>query len=82
MYIADYSNQRIRKVTVSTGIITTIAGTGAYSYSSNDDCASYRGDGDLATSAVLSYPQAVAVDSSGRDYSYSLHLNLYYKHYL
>ena len=55
MYIADYSNSRIRKV--STGIITTIAGTGTSSYS---------GDNGAATSATLQYPYGVAVDASGR----------------
>ena len=57
VYIADYWNNRIRKVTISTGIITTIAGTGTQSYS---------GDNGAATSATLSYPQGVAVDASGR----------------
>ena len=57
MYIADYANQRIRKVTVSTGIITTIVGTGT---------ASYSGDGGAATSATLYYPYGVALDASGR----------------
>ena len=57
VYIADTDNNRIRKVTVSTGIITTIAGTGA---------ASYSGDNGAATSATLYYPQGVAVDASGR----------------
>ena len=56
VYIADYSNTRIRKVTVSTGIITTIAGTGTSSYS---------GDNDQASSAALNYPVAVALDSAG-----------------
>ena len=60
MYIADEYNSRIRKVTVSTGIITTIAGTGTSSYS---------GDNGPATSATLYYPRGVAVDSSGRDYT-------------
>ena len=57
VYIADTWNHRIRKVTVSTGIITTIAGTGT---------ASYSGDGGAATSATLYYPMGVAVDASGR----------------
>ena len=57
MYIAEYRNNRIRKVTVSTGIITTIAGTGT---------ASYSGDNGAATSATLNYPHGVAVDASGR----------------
>ena len=57
MYIADSYNHRIRKVTVSTGIISTIAGTGTSSYS---------GDNGAATSATLYLPQGVAVDTSGR----------------
>ncbi len=57
MYIADQCNHRIRKVTVSTGIITTIAGTGT---------ASFSGDNGPATSAALSYPSGVELDSSGR----------------
>ena len=57
VYIGDRNNQRIRKVTVSTGIITTIAGTGSFSYS---------GDNGAATSATLNYPNGVAVDASGR----------------
>ena len=57
MYIADSNNHRIRKVTVSTGIITTIAGTGTNSFS---------GDNGAATSATLSSPSGVALDASGR----------------
>ncbi len=60
MYIADYGNHRIRKVTVSTGIITTIAGTGTTSTS--------IGDGAAATSATLYYPIGVGLDSSGIQY--------------
>ena len=59
MYIADWYNHRIRKVTVSTGIITTIAGTGTGSYS---------GDNGAATSATLYYPWGVTVDASGRQF--------------
>ena len=44
MYIADYGNARIRKVDVSTGIITTIAGDGSWFF---------NGDGILAISARL-----------------------------
>ena len=36
IYISDYANSRIRKVTVSTGIITTIAGTGYYGFSGDN----------------------------------------------
>ena len=56
MYIADTSNSRIRKVAVSTGIITTIAGTGSNGY---------FGDGGAATSAKLNLPSGVTLDSSG-----------------
>ena len=56
VYIADQYNHRIRKVTVSTGIITRYAGTGS---------ASYSGDNGQATSAALYYPTGVAVDSAG-----------------
>ena len=57
VYIADQHNHRIRKVTVSTGIITTIAGTCSSSYS---------GDNGAATSATLNTPFGVALDASGR----------------
>ena len=57
VYIADTNNSRIRKVTVSTGIITTIAGTGGGGYS---------GDNGAATSATFHDPWGVAVDASGR----------------
>ncbi len=55
MYIADTSNHRIRKLTVSTGVISTIAGTGTGSYS---------GDNGAATSAGIN-PVGVALDASG-----------------
>ncbi len=59
IYIADLSNHRIRKVTKSTGIITTYAGMGYCDYS---------GDGGEASSATLCEPSEVALDSSGNVY--------------
>lgn len=53
------SNNRIRKVTSSTGIISTFAGTGTQSYS---------GDNGLATSADLNYPVDVTLDASSNVY--------------
>ena len=58
MYIADGGSNKIRMVT-SAGIITTIAGTGAYGDS---------GDGGAATSAQLVSPFGVSVDISGNVY--------------
>jgi sugar lactone lactonase YvrE len=57
LYIADTDNSRIRKVT--SGTITTVAGTGVYGYS---------GDNGPATSAELYYPYGVAVDAAGNLY--------------
>ncbi len=56
VYIGDRDNHRIRKVTISTGIITTIAGTGTSSYS---------GDNGPATSAAFNKPIGVALDAAG-----------------
>ncbi len=65
MYIADSYNHRIRKVTFSTGIITTVAGSGTGSFS---------GDNGQATSAALNYPYGVALDTSGKTYLIFSHL--------
>jgi uncharacterized protein (TIGR03437 family) len=59
LYIADEGHHRIRKVDVSSGIITTVAGTGKPGYS---------GDGGPATSAELVEPQGVAFDKAGNLY--------------
>lgn len=56
VYIADEYYHRVRKVTVSTSIITTLAGIGYSTFS---------GDGGAATSATFYYPKGVALDSSG-----------------
>jgi uncharacterized protein (TIGR03437 family) len=55
LFLADYGNHRIRKVTPD-GIINTVAGTGARGFT---------GDGGLATNATMNYPSNVAVDRSG-----------------
>ena len=56
IYISDTMNGRIRIVTKSTGIITTIAGTGIWGSS---------GNGGPATSAMLYHPHGLALDTSG-----------------
>ena len=59
LYIADTSNHRIRKIDVSTGNISTVAGTGT---------AGYGGDGAAATAAQLNFPRDVDVDRAGNLY--------------
>jgi len=58
LYFADESNSCVRRIDTS-GIITTIAGTGAYGFS---------GDGNPATSAKLYAPHDIAIDDSGNVY--------------
>lgn len=59
LYIADYSNCRVRKVILSTDIISTYAGNGT---------CGYTGDSGAATSAEVNVPEGVAVDSAGNLY--------------
>ncbi len=63
VYIGDYFNHRVRKVTVTTGIITTFAGNGTGSAGTGKG--SYGGDNGQATSAGLNNPRGVALDTSG-----------------
>ena len=55
LYIADYSNNRIRKVDVTSGIISTFAGTGVSGYVDNV----------AAVNAQMNRPSQLAFDSSG-----------------
>lgn len=59
LYVADSGNNRIRKVDVSTGIITTVAGDGV---------AGYSGDGGPATGAELNRPDIISFDGAGNLY--------------
>jgi len=59
IYIADYGNSRIRKVNITTGDISTVAG---------DSVSGYNGDSMLAVNSELSYPCGVAVDTEGNLY--------------
>ncbi|HWY10459.1 MAG TPA: T9SS type A sorting domain-containing protein [Bacteroidia bacterium] len=58
VYIADFYNNRIRKVNTA-GVISTLAGTGV---------AGFSGDGGTATAAQLNNPYGVAVDVSANVY--------------
>ena len=56
VYIADTSDERIRKINMATGVITTVAGNGSVGFS---------GDGGPATAAELDFPEALTVDTAG-----------------
>jgi len=58
VYIGDTQNQRVRMVTFSTGIISTLAGTGVKGFTADGP----------AASAALARPRGVAVDASGNVY--------------
>jgi len=60
LFISDCVNQIIRKIDVSTGIITCVAGRPGLSGSS--------GDGGMATNAFLDQPHGIFVDKSGNLY--------------
>ncbi|HKC87194.1 MAG TPA: hypothetical protein VKG02_14515, partial [Blastocatellia bacterium] len=55
LYIADAGNNRIRKVNLTTGVITTVAGSGF----------GFSGDGGAAVNAQMYFPTAVALDKGG-----------------
>jgi len=59
IYIADYGNNRVRKVDIATGTIHTIAGNGTSGFS---------GNGGLADTSRLSYPNGVCTDTAGNVY--------------
>ena len=59
LFIADYTNNVIRKVAAGSGIITTAVGTGSHGYA---------GDGGSATNAELWVPTDVILDSAGNLY--------------
>lgn len=58
IYLSNWPGT-LRKVDAATGIISTIAGDGYFSYG---------GDGGAATMAELNYPQGLALDSAGSVY--------------
>ena len=59
LYIAEAMNHCVRRVDAITGVITTIAGTGAEGYS---------GDGGPATTATFNQPYSLQVDANGDVY--------------
>jgi sugar lactone lactonase YvrE len=59
IYIAEALMNRVRRVSATSGIVTTVAGTGT---------AGFSGDGGPATAATMSTPLAVAFDHAGNLY--------------
>jgi hypothetical protein len=59
LFIVDQDTNTVRKVVLSTGQISTVAGNGTPGFS---------GDNGPAVAAQLSFPEGVAVDSSGNLY--------------
>jgi NHL repeat len=57
--LADLDNRRVRRINLKTGIVTTVAGNGKKGIPA---------DGDLASSAPLVDPRAVAIDGRGNLY--------------
>ncbi|RSL14962.1 sugar lactone lactonase YvrE [Edaphobacter aggregans] len=64
LYFADTQNHRIRKITATSGIITTIAGTGTQGFS---------GDNGPAIAATIDSPTGLAVDVTGNIYIADTH---------
>jgi sugar lactone lactonase YvrE len=58
IYIGDTHNQRVRLVTIATGIITTLAGTGVKGFTADGP----------AAAAALARPSGVSVDTNGNVY--------------
>ena len=63
IFISDTSNMVIRKVTKSTGCISTVAGSYSAVVIGNDD-----GDSGLAISTHVDYPTVITFDNLGNIY--------------
>ena len=59
VYVSDTNNNRIRKISAATGVVTTVAGNGTDGFSA---------DGTTAIAAMISRPTGVAVNASGAVY--------------
>ncbi len=72
VYIADYENSRIRRVTANTGIVSTLAGSGncqtTAPFNATVCPGGFGGDGGPAKAALLHHAQAVALDARGNIY--------------
>ncbi len=73
VYIADSGNYHIRKITASTGIISSVAGS-----STN---VGFSGDGGAATAATMSSPNGIALDSAGKFFIFVFISSITYYYY-
>ena len=67
--IADYGNQRVRRVDAQTGIVTTVAGNGSdklnADYDEDYNEYSFLDDGGPAVEASIPNPRGIALDEAG-----------------
>ncbi len=61
IYVADYGNNRVRKIDMTAGTVSTVAGNGLAAYT-------YTGDGGPATASTVTSPTSVAIDDAGNIY--------------
>jgi hypothetical protein len=54
LFVADASNNKIRQIVISTGVVTTLAGSGSSGYSNA-----------TGTNATFTNPQGIMIDTSG-----------------
>ncbi len=59
LYITDYSNQLVRRVDHTTGVVATVAGSGAFGFSN---------DGQTGLGAQIADPHDVVTDAAGNVY--------------
>lgn len=59
LYVADQSNNRVRRIDLTSGLMTTVVGTGE---------SGYNGDGALGTETALAGPSGLAVGRDGSLY--------------
>src|SRR5207248_1743813 len=59
LYVADTDNHRIRAIDLTTGVVTTVAGSGS------GDAGAFAGDGGPATAAQLNRPFGIGFDGAG-----------------
>jgi sugar lactone lactonase YvrE len=64
LYVADTKNNRVRRIALATGVITTVAGNGVEAFA---------GDGGAATASSIDSPNGLAVDAAGNLYIADTH---------